>query len=102
MPRSRATARSDRLAAPPSARWRRAVDLISSVISARTRSRSRRGVEGGVDAGVGAGAGAEVGEDEERGEAATDPVLQSAALDMKRRSEEHRTETRAVLSTRRR
>src|SRR5687768_10967809 len=39
MPRSRATARSERLA-PSAARWRRAVALISSIISARTRARS--------------------------------------------------------------
>src|SRR5690606_32739217 len=39
-PTSRATARSDSAAAPPAARCRRAVCLISSVISARIRARS--------------------------------------------------------------
>ena len=40
MPTSRATARSDRAAAPTSASCRRAASVISAVSSARTRSRA--------------------------------------------------------------
>src|SRR5438093_348311 len=81
MPMSRATARRERFA-PSVARWRRAVVLISSIISARTRAR--------IEAAVMVQSLARVPDQCKRTRAA---LLTLAVL-----SREHGTRWRAVLS----